>query len=222
MMKRLLLVMVLVVVGIWAVPVANRAQAQVPEPTLAGCELLNDPYWDDVYPGGYVVGFQFHAGQAVTISASNPLGGAETFYFYAADGTHHEKDIPGTITYRFTSDGTGFMSWGVMPGGVARFDVSCTKEPLPMGGGCDLGIDLSADAVVGAFLTNTALQGTPGVDSPYVVDAGQTAWVLGVDASGMYYKVVWACGYYWVPVSSMGPNYDEVWDGHPLPTNVVE
>ena len=134
MMKRLLLIMVLVVVGIWAVPVADRAQAQGPEPTYRGCEFLNDPFFDDIFPGVGLIGFQFHAGQVVTISASNPLGGAETFYFYTADGTHHEKDIPGTITYRFTSDGTGFMSWGVMPGGVARFDVSCTKEPLPMGG----------------------------------------------------------------------------------------
>jgi hypothetical protein len=219
-MKRLLLIAVLVVVGIWAVPVAHPAQAQEPELTPNGCALLDDPYFDVVSSGGYVINFEFHAGQVVTLSASDPIGGATMFYLYAADGTHHEKEIPGTITYRYTSDGLGAVQWGT-DAGAARWDISCQREQSGLGGGCDLGMDLE-NAVVGSFLVSTALQGTLGVESEYVIEAGQTAWVLGVDASGMYYKIVWACGYYWVPVSSMGPNFDEVWNGHPLPTTVVK
>jgi hypothetical protein len=45
---------------------------------------------------------------------------------------------------------------------------------------------------------------------------------IGVDDSGMYTKVVFACGYYWVPTSVIGPNYDSPWNGAPLPTGVVE
>jgi len=55
-----------------------------------------------------------------------------------------------------------------------------------------------------------------------VLPAGKTAWVLGQDASGQFYKIVWTCTMLWVPVSTMGPNFDAVWNGAPLPTNVVQ
>jgi hypothetical protein len=220
-MKRLLLVVAMVVVGVWAGPVANQAQAQGPVPTSSGCDFLNDPFFDGVYTSMSLSILEFQAGQVVTISASDPIGGATLFDLIVEDGTHRTKEIPGTVSYTFTMDGLSFVRWGTDTG-AASFNVSCTRGQKPMGGGCDLGIDLSGDAVVGTFLFDTALQGTPGDNSPYVVDAGQTAWVLGMDESGMYYKIVWACGYYWVPVGSMGPNFDEVWNGYPLPTTVVK
>ena len=49
-----------------------------------------------------------------------------------------------------------------------------------------------------------------------------TLWVYGVDASGSYYKVMLAGKFFWVPVNAMGPNYDDVWNGTPLPTGAVE
>jgi hypothetical protein len=94
------------------------------------------------------------------------------------------------------------------------------QEPVP---GPDL-VDLPSGSVVGAFVTTTPAYFAPQANAATstVLDAGKTLWVLGVDASGQFYKVVLAGKYFWVPVSSMGPNYDEVWQGTPLPTNVIE
>jgi hypothetical protein len=102
---------------------------------------------------------------------------------------------------------------GVMA--VAEIAFSC-------GGGCELPIP--STAVVGQFNDNTSTYWLPGhLTSPVVViEVGNTAWVLGVDASGAYYKIIWACQYLWVPVGNMGPNFDDVWQGTPLPTGVVE
>jgi hypothetical protein len=90
------------------------------------------------------------------------------------------------------------------------------------GGGCSLPIP--ATAVVGAFLGNTPTYYSPGqlVVPPVVIEAGKTAWTLGVDETGAYRKIIWACQYLWVPEGSMGPNFDEVWNGKALPMDVVE
>lgn len=89
--------------------------------------------------------------------------------------------------------------------------------------GCDL-LPIPEAAVVGSFTNNAGVFWAPGqaVTPTTVIDAGSTAWVLGRDASGQYYKIIWACDYLWVPVSSMGPNYDDVWQGRPLPVGDVE
>lgn len=89
--------------------------------------------------------------------------------------------------------------------------------------GCQAMMDMPSTAVVGAFVAETRAYWTPGalIEPEVVFEAGKTAWVLGVDETGEYYKIVWGCSYLWVPVSSMGPNYDEVWNGTPLPTDVV-
>jgi hypothetical protein len=39
---------------------------------------------------------------------------------------------------------------------------------------------------------------------------GKTAWVLGVDESGVYYMILWGCQTLWVPVGVMGPDNDAV------------
>jgi hypothetical protein len=43
-----------------------------------------------------------------------------------------------------------------------------------------------------------------------------------VDASGEFYQFVWSCNLLWAPVNTLGPNFDDVWNGTPLPTTVVE
>ncbi|MCD4686198.1 MAG: hypothetical protein K8S97_09700 [Anaerolineae bacterium] len=90
--------------------------------------------------------------------------------------------------------------------------------------GCDVNIPIPAGSVVGTFTADAATYWSPGnlTDPIVTISAGNTAWVLGLDASGAYYKIVWVCDYLWVPVSSMGPNYDAVWNGAPLPTGVVD
>jgi len=90
--------------------------------------------------------------------------------------------------------------------------------------GCDMLIDIPSTAVGGAFVADALAYYEPGklVEPETTITAGNTAWVLGVDATGAYYKIVWGCQYLWVPVSTMGPNNDAVWNGTPLPTGVVE
>lgn len=89
--------------------------------------------------------------------------------------------------------------------------------------GCDVRLAIPAGSVVGAFVADAPAYSAPGVlVTPAVTFAtGKTAWVLGQDASGQYYKIAWACSYLWVPKASMGPNFDKVWNGTPLPTGVV-
>ena len=88
--------------------------------------------------------------------------------------------------------------------------------------GCMLPIP--STAVGGSFVQNAETYWKPGegINPPVVIEAGNTAHVLGVDATGAYYKIIWGCQYLWVPVGTMGPNFDDVWNGAPLPTEVVE
>ena len=93
---------------------------------------------------------------------------------------------------------------------------------LPDYVGADM-VPIPSQAVVGSFVATTAVYGSPNAnaESTTVMEAGKTAWVYGVDASGQFYKVMLAGKFFWVPVNTMGPNYDEVWNGTPLPTTVV-
>lgn len=89
--------------------------------------------------------------------------------------------------------------------------------------GCDMAFAIPADAAVGTFVTNADTYWAPGslTDPLVTLSAGKTAWVLGIDASGQYYKIIWSCSILWVKTDTIGPNYDAVWQGHPLPTTVV-
>lgn len=97
-----------------------------------------------------------------------------------------------------------------------------SPAPSPVTGANVCGADLS-DAVGGSFIVPADLYAAPGVPiEPWVgIAPGQSAWVLGVDESGEYYKILWGCDQLWVLVETIGPNYDDVWNGMPLPTNVV-
>ncbi|MBI5959457.1 MAG: hypothetical protein HY866_12025 [Chloroflexi bacterium] len=116
----------------------------------------------------------------------------------------------------------GHFSWS---GLVAAQDDSAYEgaaEP-----GCQ--VDIPDGSVVGSFLSDTQLFWAPDAESAsieYNIGATpalpKTAWVIGQDASESFYKIVWVCQYLWVPVSTMGPNYDAVWQGTPLPTRIVK
>lgn len=89
---------------------------------------------------------------------------------------------------------------------------------------CDNGINVD-DAVVGSIVAGTAIFWEPVVGSEIsglFVSPGQTFWVLGVDATNSWYKIVIACQAVWVPLDTVGPNYAEPWLGRLLPTTVVE
>ena len=82
---------------------------------------------------------------------------------------------------------------------------------------------LPEGSAVGQFVANALTYWRPGdLTNPLVtIPAGKTAWVLGMDETGQYYKIIWACNYLWVPISTMGPNPDQVWNNTPLPTGIV-
>lgn len=94
--------------------------------------------------------------------------------------------------------------------------------PEVFAGFCDL--PLTANAVVGEVTSDTRIYWAPGQISPTgSIPAGRRYWVLGVDATGEYYKIWYECQYLWLPVGVMGPAFgDPVWQGTPLPTTVVE
>lgn len=88
-------------------------------------------------------------------------------------------------------------------------------------GGADACLPLPDGSVVGDMPTNTQAYYAPGqIAAGVVVNAG-TYWVLGVDESGSFYKILLACDYLWVPVGSMQPSFQSPWSGQPLPTQVV-
>jgi len=107
------------------------------------------------------------------------------------------------------------FSGPVTPGGE--------EEPVVLPG-CDVLMPIPSTAVVGSFVADAPVYWKPGdLTNPLVtIKAGNTAWVLGQDASGQYYKIVWVCDLVWVPKASLGPNYDAIWNGKPLPTEVVQ
>ncbi|MBN1964384.1 MAG: hypothetical protein JW910_07045, partial [Anaerolineae bacterium] len=78
--------------------------------------------------------------------------------------------------------------------------------------------------VVGQFVADAVTYWAPGaaLEPTVILPAGKTAWVLGMNATGEYYKIIWQCQYLWVPVGTMGPNPDAVWNNTPLPLDVVQ
>ena len=87
--------------------------------------------------------------------------------------------------------------------------------------GCDQFMPIGTTSVVGAFVWDAPLYWAPGelVTPHTIIRAGNSAWVLGTDATGAYYKIVWVCDVLYVPRSTMGPNFDAVWGGRALPTS---
>ncbi len=85
-------------------------------------------------------------------------------------------------------------------------------------------VHLPAGSVVGKFVVDTPLYYAPDPIAalPEVMTAGKTLWVTGLDASGRYYQVVLSGKFLWVPIGTIGPNNDAVWNNTPLSTAVVE
>jgi hypothetical protein len=103
----------------------------------------------------------------------------------------------------------------------------CTSvggTPTVVGNAC---LDIPLGSVVGELVSTTEIFWAPGKISPGLSlqpsPDNMTFYVLGVDATGEFYKIRLACQYIWVPVGVMAPAFgDPVWQGTPLPTNVVE
>jgi hypothetical protein len=99
-------------------------------------------------------------------------------------------------------------------------DASCKALP-----GCDVLIPLPSTAVVGEFKTSAEVYWGPGqliTNPPITIEAGKTYYVIGQDQSEQYYEVLLGCDFVWVLKSTVGPNFDDVWQGKPLPTTIVD
>ena len=131
-------------------------------------------------------------------------------------------------------------SGGYLPEGVAGFSANVDAVVISAPNGCFAIDDLSTteasadvpgpdmvyippSAVVGRFLVDTPIytMPDPSAATTPIMTAGMSAWVYGVDPSGHYYLVMFAGSFFWVPVETMGPNYDDVWNGRPLPNNIT-
>ncbi|NDJ75332.1 MAG: hypothetical protein GYB65_03655, partial [Chloroflexi bacterium] len=83
---------------------------------------------------------------------------------------------------------------------------------------------IPSTAVGTLFVANADVFWAPDADAQtdVVIPAGNTARAIGLDESGAYYKVLWECQFLWVPAETLAPNPDAVWNGAPLPTDVVQ
>ncbi|MBN1681216.1 MAG: hypothetical protein JW966_13095 [Anaerolineae bacterium] len=118
-----------------------------------------------------------------------------------------------------------FMS-GLMDTAYATVDCGAKPDAVIRPAGCGA-LDGEPGAVVGQVVAETIALWAPKADavthSPAIVlKPGQTLWVYGVDSTGMFQKVSLGCTYLWVPVGSMGPNPDKVWNNAGLPGQEVK
>jgi hypothetical protein len=236
---RMVLVVAVILASVIAVSGSSRsALAAVEKAPVLTCADLNAPEYDGLGGGDYAPNLTLVPGDTVTIVAT-PVEVFEAVdksfanvyaraaipqLILALDSVpvaSADFPNPGMVSY---TEPTGFsgswMEWYLSNEGYADWDVSC--EP-GVAAGCDMYIPLTADAVVGAFVADANVYWAPGMlTAPLAtIGARNTAWVLGVDATGQYYKIVWVCQLLWVPVGTMGPNFDQVWNGKPLPTSIV-
>lgn len=151
-------------------------------------------------PDGTLVGSYAYVGETPPSAADT----AEWFVVY-------ECDPGGNNTVLYTC----FGPYGNCPKTVAEYVALTTP-------GCDVMLPVPATAVGGTFVVDAQTYWKPGEPTDTVIAAGNSAKVIGVDASGQYYKIAWGCDFLWVPVNTIGPNFDAVWNGAPLPTGVVD
>jgi hypothetical protein len=158
-------------------------------------------------------------------------GGSATFRIVA------EPSGATTIAGPFTTPATVSVTMGAtgQPHGMGLLIDSIAPGPQQEGvrvtvaiscgvAGCDAQVNIPPQAVVGSFVAPAAVYFAPGqliTNPPLTIEAGKTYWVAGQDATGMYRKVLLSCQWVWVLRDTVGPNYDSVWQGKPLPTDVV-
>ncbi len=197
-----------------------------------GTQIHHDVRFDMFLPAGYYLTWTNNEGDTVT---NGPFGSDLTVIdslwndFLSASPYHEQSiiyDPSGTPVYEagYAADCTGVAngdqanhtSWSNPTGAAVVSEV----EPRP---GPDM-VAIPDYAVVGQFTQTTVALFAPRADavSNTVIEQGNTLWVLGMDKSGQFYKVVLSGKYLWVPVSTIEPNFDAVWQGKPLPTTVVQ
>jgi len=173
----------------------------------------------DLYFGPFAVS----AGTSITITMTTNEGSG-TWMGIWANGSYvfesTQYTATHTHTYTFTSeDDEVYVDLDWQHNGQAANSYTVTSSncgtTLP---------NIPEQAVSGTFLTTAEIYWAPGelVNPMTYIEAGKSYWVAGQDETGMYRKVLIACTWVWVRAETVGPNFDEVWNGTPLPTTVVE
>ena len=156
-------------------------------------------------------------GVPVRVGYSNGSGVAGTFFELggsAISGALVDGGSNALISNSLNSNLIGRYLFQVRGGQVQDVPVSAVSIPCLA--------NPTATSVVGNSPFRTQAYYEPGNLAPGVFVNPGDYWVLGVDESGEYYKIIIACQYLWLPVGVMQPNYDSVWQGRPLPTDVVD
>lgn len=86
--------------------------------------------------------------------------------------------------------------------------------------GCDQYLELD-NAVVGTLVHSAPVYWRPGQSIDLTLEAGKSFWVLGMDSAQEHYQIYIQCQKVWIPADAIGPNYDDVWQGRPLPTTII-
>lgn len=230
---------VLLLVGLLLL-VAMPAQANPTTPTITSvdCTLtitftarVDAVYAVEIYDDGLLV---------YSDSRSASTGELQIFtYLFAAIGT----DVPG-VGIRIEEAGTQVFAEdpytliddtcaGLIvvpspaPPAAAPPGVSPTPPPapaaplasiLPPGPACDGAPDGSIGATL---LTISDIYYAPDSDATtgQRLEAGRNVRAVGLDNTGAWMQVHYACALVWLPVENLSPNFDAVWRGTPLPTN---
>ncbi len=176
---------------------------------------------------GETHGFYFHGGFTF-----NPETGMNTYYMY-----NYEDPAQVTVT---NAELTIFAGWGNYgwpfgaaknPGyswlGTAYYSFADDEEgdsgtTTALKPGCDVLMEIPESAVGASVVEDAPVFWKPGGPTVHVLPEGTTLRAIGLDESEQYYKVIYVCDYLWLPVETLAPNYDEVWNGAPLPTVIVE
>jgi len=161
-----------------------------------------------------------------------------SFYLYQgsfdpANGTANcvagDNSTPKTVTYPLAAgtvyflvifDDTFAQAGGTFGGTINGPGKVCVGGACA---GCDALIEIPSTAVGATFVSNAEVYWAPGelTDPLVTLEAGKSVRATGLDATGEYYQVIFQCDYLWVKASTLGPNFDNVWNGAPLPTGVV-
>ena len=152
-----------------------------------------------------------------------PSGG--TMIIIYVDGVEEvyslQYALPHTVSYTLPHDSNNiviFVDWEYEDDPANAYTITST--------GCTPGCSpyMPEQAVVGQFVGNAEIYWMPGekINPEVILEAGKTYYVAGQDATGMYRQVLVSCDWVWVRAETIGPNYDEVWNGTPLPTTIVE
>ncbi len=80
---------------------------------------------------------------------------------------------------------------------------------------------LICDRAVGTFVKDAVGYWGPdpskAIQPDFVMPAGKTLWVFGMDETQRYYQVLLDAQLFWVRADTMAPTADAVWHGTPLP-----